>query len=495
MDASNRKAAAVAAVARAELARRNLLDFARQVYPGWTDAPHLTMIADLLERVDRGELKRLMVNLPPRHAKSTTCTQIFPAWYLGRHPRDQVIMATHSVELSERNSRGVRALVVDDRWPFEAKLSEATYSASRWSLTTGGGVFAAGVESSITGRGANKLILDDAQHDEGSPGERDAAWRWYTEVATPRLEPGAAIVAIGTRFAEDDLFGRILAGPDASEWTVVRLPALAEEGDPLGRAPGAALWPERIPVRELLDRKRVMGSRAFESQFQQNPVPLEGNVLRAQWLSGRYGTPPESFEKVVMGLDAAAKTGIANDYSALVTIGVKKNAYFVLDVVQRRVEFPDLVRMVEAGYQKHKPSAIYVEDASNAVALIQQLKRDSRLPIVPVKATGSKISRVEGVTGTLEAGKVLFPGEAPWLTDFERELLGFPNAKHDDQVDAFVLALSQVAKRRFTGAIVVGDGVSTWCDSDGTLHTNTEEYVSPAPSDQTGVANAMRRIW
>ena len=225
-----------------------------------------------------------------------------------------MIEATHSAELSERNSRGARALVQDDRWPFDAKLSGDSTSASRWNLTAGGGVFACGVGGSITGRGADILICDDLMHDSGSDGDREAAWKWFTEVAVPRLEPNGAIVMIGTRFSEDDIFGRLLDGPDADAWCLIRLPGICDSQDDLLQRPiGSALWPERISADTLAARKREMGTRAYECQFQQNPVPLEGNLIKAEWLQ-RYDQPPTEFTKVVCALDAAAKTGVSNDY-------------------------------------------------------------------------------------------------------------------------------------------------------------------------------------
>ncbi|MHB1798199.1 MAG: phage terminase large subunit [Vulcanimicrobiaceae bacterium] len=450
-DLGRAKSVAIAAAAQAELARRSLLDFAALLYPGWQNAAHLDRIASLLEAVERGDLRRLMVNLPPRHGKSVLVAQIFPAWYLGRNPRGNVIEATHGAELAERNSRGARALIQDERWPFASRLSLDSTSAARWNLLEGGGMYACGVDSSITGRGADVLILDDLQHDSGTEGEREAAWRWYCEIAVPRLEPGASIIAIGTRFAEDDLFGRLLDGPDADEWSVLRLPAFAEDDDPLGRAPGDALWPERISATELEARKRSMGSRWFACQFQQNPLPSEGNIVKASWLQS-YEKAPDSFEKIVCALDAASKTGVANDYSAIVVLGARPDGFYLLDVLRRKVEYPELLRMVQATFAQHNPSAIYIEDASAGTALIQNLRRESNLPIVPVKALGSKVSRVEGITGLLESGRVFFPKEAPWLVDFERELLAFPNAKHDDMVDAFVMALAQVIDRPFVYA-------------------------------------------
>ena len=270
-------------------------------------------------------------------------------------------------------------------------------------------------------------------------------------IAIPRLEPNGAVIMIGTRFSEGDIFGRVLDGPDADQWTVVRLPAICDsEDDLLHRQIGEALWAQRISADELRERKREMGTRAYECQFQQNPVPLEGNLIKAEWFQ-RYDQPPESFRKVVVGIDAAAKTGIHNDESCIVKLGVTGNAFFLLDCWTARVEFPDLLkRVVALEDETPKCSAIYVEDASNATAMLQVLKQSTRLPVIGVTAKGSKLSRVEACTGVFEAKKVFFPNEAPWLLTLERQLLGFPGTKRDDAVDALCLALSQVLNKKLT---------------------------------------------
>ena len=439
------------------------------------------MIAALLERVERGELRRLIVNLPPRHGKSLLCSSIFPAWYLGRHPRHNVIMATHSAELSERNSRGARALVQDNRWPFDSRLSGDSSSASRWNLDKGGGVFACGVGGSVTGRGANVLILDDAQHDSGTDSERESAWRWYQEIIVPRLEPGATIVAIGTRFAEDDIFGRLLDGPDADTWTVLRLPAFAaEENDPLGRAPLEALWPERISADELQARKRSMSPRWFAAQFEQDPTPATGTICKAEWI--QYAQTPTEFSKVVVGIDTASKTDQRHDFSAVVKIGISRNAFHVISAEHFKAEFPQLIRRVAAlGEEYPKPSTIYIEDSANAHALIQALKQETRLPIVGVPPKGSKISRFEATTGLFEARKVFLAKDLS--LDLERELLGFPGAKHDDLVDAFTLALAQlsVAKKQWFFTFG-GPGPHPYWLSE-TEHSPEVEETVPSLSD------------
>lgn len=433
---------ALLAAARAELARRDFLEFCKQLDGRFETPAHIQHIAQLLTQVESGDIRRLLICLPPRHGKSRIL-QFFAGWFMGRHPERHVITASHSAELSERNSRASRALVADDRWPFAARLSRDTQAQNRWSLDPDGGtLLATGVLGSITGHGADLLVLDDIEHDERSSAERKATWEWYSQIASPRLEPRGRIVSICTRWAEDDVAGRMLAGDDGAKWVACILPAFAVERDRLGRAIGEALWAERFSAAELVSRKHAMGSRAFSAQFGQEPLPLEGSIIKSAWLR-RWENLPRDFDNTVMALDAAAKTGISNDFSAIVVLGITESQFYVLDVWRQRVEYPDLLRAVVSKFAQHRPSAIYVEDTSNATALIQQLKRESHLPVVAVPIRGSKISRVESITGLLEAGKVLLPTEEPWLADFEVELLRFPYGKNDDQVDAFTLAVSK----------------------------------------------------
>jgi predicted phage terminase large subunit-like protein len=442
----NAETIAIGNVTREELSRRTLLDFAERMIPDFHPGRHLRYVADLLESVERGELDRLIVTLFPGSGKSTLL-QCFGSWYLGRNPRRKVIVASASAELAERNSRGSRALFTEDDWPFHAvELSKDVTAMTRWSTSQGGTLAAFGVGSQITGWRADLLILDDLQNDALTPAEREKLWKWYVEVLLQRLNPNGAIVLIQQRWGEDDLCGRAMAAPDGSDWRVVRLPALAEENDPLGRVVGESLWPEVWPA-EVLERRRRANERVFECAYQGNPMPGQGNLIKPEWLQ-RYDAAPKEFTKIVCALDAAAKTGVRNDYSAIVKLGVTENSYYVLDVWRDRVEFPALVRRVkQLENEDPEPSAIYVEDTSNAVALIQQLRQETTLPIVPVSPKGSKESRVEGITGTLEAKRLFLPNEAPWLLEFERELLSFPLARHDDMVDALTLAVSQAMRK------------------------------------------------
>jgi predicted phage terminase large subunit-like protein len=441
---AGKRTAAISTWAKAELARRQLLDFCQRLDRQYKTPAHVRASAALLEDVEAGRRSRVIVLEPPRHGKSRLL-QLFTAWYLGRNPERNVVTCSHGQELADRNSRLSRACLEDDRWPFATKLSAESSAVHRWNTRDGGGLFAVGAGGGITGRGADVLILDDLQHDAGSDTERESTWRWYAEVAVPRLEPGAAVVVIATRWHEDDLVGRMLAAEDGAEWKLLSLPAIATANDPIGRPMGAPLWPERFGAVELESRRVAMGSRAFEAQFNQNPLPATGNLFQRAWLHG-YETLP-AMRHTVLALDAASKVSSKNDYSVLLTAGTDGVRYFVIDVVRGRWEFPQLRDQLLSAYSHHRPNAIIIEDASAGVGLAQELQQETNLPIIPVPARGSKISRAEGVAPLFEAGKVAVPQPAlglPWLEEFETELLRFPNGKHDDQVDAVVLALTRL---------------------------------------------------
>lgn len=428
---------AIGRVAEEELARRHVLDFAQRTVPGYKVAPHLQQIAELLEAAERGDVRRLCISTFPGSGKSTLLSA-FVSWLIGRSPEKRVITASASSELAERNSRASRAMFTDASWPFDIELSKATYSQTRWDTTKSGGCFAIGVEGQITGWRGSVICADDVMNSHGTQTERDALWNWWREILMPRLEPGGSVILVNQRWGTDDIVQRVIESGE--DWMHVSLAAIDGAGN--------SAWPDRWPLEELERQRVAMGSRAFETAFMGRPIAVEGNLIKAEWLQ-RYDKAPEHFEKVVCALDAAAKTGVRNDYSAVVKIGVTENSYYVLDVWRDRVEFPSLIRRVKyLEGENPRPSTIYVEDTSNAVALIQELRQSTTFPIVPVAAKGSKESRVEGITGALEAKRVFLPNEAPWLLDFERELLSFPLGRHDDMVDAFTLALSQLASRK-----------------------------------------------
>ena len=456
---------ALSAAAADELARRRLIDFARLLYPQFESPPHIEYIAGLLEELEAGRVRRLCVSVPVRSGKSVLCSQIFPAWYVGRHPRESIILASHSESLAVLHSRQAKRLVQDDRYPFsDVKMSADSASVQRWNVTDGGGLYAIGVGGSITGRGSHVLIVDDALHDGLSAAERESAWAWLTEVAVPRMEPGARIIVVAARFADDDIPGRLAESADAKEWKFVSLPAIAGENDPMGRVPGAALWPTRFSIEELEERRQMMGSAAFEAQFQQNPTPAGGVMFKPEWFEHRFDVVPlirtewrdvalgafaattqviESSPLVIQAIDSAWKDGPSNDRSCIATLASDLKDIYVTDVLLGRWLFTDLYRIVNEIFRKHNPSRLFVEEAASGYAIVNQLRAETHVPVIGVTpGRESKAGRAESVTAYFEAGRVKFPRHASWMQDVLQEFLRFPvSARGDDAVDAICLGV------------------------------------------------------
>jgi predicted phage terminase large subunit-like protein len=476
--------------AESALARRSLLDFATLMYPRFSSPPHIRLIAGLLEEIEYGKRIRLGLSVGVRHGKSVLTSQLFAAWYLGRHPDRNVILASHSEDLATRNSRVAKHFLEDDRWPFpNVKLSSDSTAAARWNTTAGGGAYGIGVGGNVTGRGCDLCLIDDALHDGLSEGEREATYLWYSEVMTPRLEPGAAVVLIGARFAEDDLLGRILESEDGPNWVrnIVNLPALAIEGevDPLGRAPGEALWPERFSADELNMRRVSMGSKAFEAQFQQRPRPAGGAVFKEAWMNRRYrfGDHPEGL-RIIQSIDSAWKESVSADWSVIATWGATKTHFYLLDVWRQQCEFPKLKAAVLAQRALWEPIEIVVEQAASGWAIVQSLRDETSFPFIGIPSTSSKISRAEAVSPLFEAGRIVLPDNAPWLPIWFNEHIRFPSrAVKDDCVDTTSLALNRLAKWSQGGGDWYWGTLSTVAnpDADKRIFTRNGVYEPPPP--------------
>lgn len=429
-----------------------LLSYAIGHWGGYLESAHHKALARRLEDVSSGKCKRLMVFMPPRHGKSMLTSEYFPAWWLGMHPDKQIIAATYAQQLADDFGRKVRNLVISEahQWAFHGfSLSDDSQAANRFHTSMKGAYFAVGAGGPITGRGADLLLIDDpikGREDAESETMRQRLKDWYTSVARTRLMPGGAIVVIQTRWHEDDLAGWLLREHQHEGWEVLNLPALAEPGDQVGRAEGDPLWPAAYPLAELLTIKRAIGARDWAALYQQRPSAAEGSIFkREHW---QYFRPTETNPKaiiaslrvtrIIQAWDTAFKTKETNDYSVGVTIGITQSRYYVLDVWRDRCEFPDLKRALVAQAAKWAPHVVVIEDTAAGQSLIQELRRDTKLPLVPVKADRDKVSRANAVTPIHEAGLVYLPEDEPWLSDFTDELAGFPTAPHDDQVDAFV---------------------------------------------------------
>src|ERR1035437_4922821 len=430
------------------LARTDLACFCAMSYPRFELAHHHRLIVVKLEASERGEIDRLMIFMPPRHGKSLIGSTLFPAWFLGRHPEWSVIASSYGSELATDFGRRVRNLVSDGLFQSifpGAKLAGDSTAAHRFSLSKGGNYYAVGAGGPITGRGADLLLIDDPiknREDANSESYRRSLHQWFESTAYTRLQPEGAVVIISTRWHQDDQCGWLLREHGEEGWTVLNLPAVAEE-DEGWRNEGDALWPKKFPVKTLAKIREQVGGATWAALYQQRPAAAEGAIFRREWWKTfTPATLPARFEQIVVSLDTAFKSGSSNDYSVGLVLGVGETGYFVLDIWRDRVEFPALLRAVEMLALKWRPDRVLIEDKASGQSLIQELQTSSRLAIEPVKVDSDKVTRATACTPLVEAGKVFLPEDAAWLADFLEEVSSFPASPHDDMVDALSQALN-----------------------------------------------------
>lgn len=443
---------------RAELARRRLVDFMEYDSRGaWRRARHLERLCHALESIERGEIDRLMVFMPPRHGKSEVCSKKFPAWYLGRNPGKEIILSSYAADLAYDFSRIARD-TLRERGPelWGVKVSSDSSAVGRWGIEgKRGGCVAAGVGGPITGRGAHVGIIDDPfknAEEAASQTIRDKVWEWYRSTFRTRLAPGGAIVLVMTRWHEDDLAGRLIAEMQAGgeQWVIIEMQAEAEEGDPLGRAIGETLWPEHGFDKAWAEATKVaVGSYFWQALYQQRPSAPEGEILKRGWWKF-YKAIPADLQEVIQSWDMTFKDSDGSDFVVGGVWGRKGADKYLLDQVRGRMDFPTTLAAVKALTAKWPQArAKLVEDKANGPAVIAMLKRE--IPgLIPVEPQGSKMARVAAVSPEIEAGNVYLPDPsiAPWVNDFIEECAAFPNGKHDDQVDQMSQALLRFGQRR-----------------------------------------------
>jgi len=452
-----------------ELCRHDFTAFLRKGWP-WISGGdpiawnwHLDAIAYRLERIELGEIRRSLINLPPRNGKSKTVSVLWVAWMLGRDPTLNFVCVSYSNELSGKMARDCRA-VMEAPWYsdiFPGTVISRTRSAA-WDFETtrGGGRLATSVTGTLTGRGGDIIILDDVIKPEeaNSQTTREAVNDWFRSTLASRLNDKmtGAILCVMQRLHEHDLSGMLL---EQGGWDHLAIPAIATEDRSIMLAAGGVhrlregdvLHPAREP-REVLDELKVaMGSYAFEAQYQQQPLPAEGNLYRREWL---LTSPPEIADEqhgeIIQSWDTAIKTGSSNDYSVCVTARVVRRQIHIIDVWRGRVEFPELQhRAVELAQKWHNPTVL-IEDRASGQQLIQALRAGDWHGVPnPIGRNPEldKYSRAAGVSSIAEAGQLFLPAAAPWLEEFTRELLAFPSTRHDDQVDALSQLLAWARQR------------------------------------------------
>ena len=438
-----------------ELARLDFAVYAALTWPCFEFPPHLKLLVEELERVERGESDRLMIYMPPRHGKSLLASTLFPAWYLGRKPEKSIIASSYGQELASDFGRRVRGIVSDPlhRAIFpNSIIRDDSNAVHRFGLSAGGNYFAVGAGGPITGRGADLLLIDDpikSREQAYSAAERRSLQSWYESVAYTRLQPSGAIVLVQTRWHEDDLAGWLLKEHASEAWRVVSLPALAETGDQLGRSEGAALWPQRFPLSGLERIRNAIGSAAWLSQYQQRPAPEGGAIFKRDWFKSYPTRERPVCSQTIISLDTAFKTGESNDYSVIQVWGQTATGYALIDQWRERREFGDLMRKAVALGDALSPNYVLIEDAASGQSLIQMLRNETRLPILPVKPLGDKVARAHAVSPLVESGRVFLPDQASWLRELIDEVTSFPAAPHDDQVDAMTQALNYLREHQY----------------------------------------------
>ena len=436
---------------RRKLATERLLPFCQYTLSNYQVPPHIQALSNALEAIDRGELKRLMVIMPPRHGKSEIVSLRFPCWYLARHPEDYVVQAGYAESIALTHSRKARDIFISGEMqrlfpnirhrpetPGQELVIPERQAAHEWGTKQGGSYYAVGIGGGLTGRGFNLGIIDDPVKDDEEASSltiREKVWEWYKTVFRTRAQPDASIILVMTRWHQEDLAGRLLKqahdDPNADQWKVLHFPALHE---------GQALWPERYPLKVLESIRSSIGSRAFESLYQGNPTIAEGQIIKREWW--RYFLERPRFARTLHSWDTAFKAKELNDYSVCTIWGEAQNGYYLLDVWRAKVEFPELERAAVALYERDRPDLVIVEDKASGQSLVQALQRNTRIPVLPVKVDRDKVARANSVTPLIESGRVLLPESAPWLFDYIEELSAFPNAAHDDQVDSTTQALA-----------------------------------------------------
>lgn len=418
----------------------------RDFVPGW----HHRLLARELELVEKGETDRLMVMMPPRHGKSEVTSVRFPAWFMGRNPKLNVIACSYSADLAESFSRRVRDLTASKlfRGVFGGKgLKRNVRSAARWELEEGGRYLAAGAGGSITGQGGHLIIIDDPvknSEQASSAVYRDKLWEWYRSTLFTRLEKNGRIILVQTRWHEDDLAGRLLAeAPD--EWKVLKLPAVAEE-DGFFRRCGEPLWTEKYGRDELGRIKQSVGSRVWNALYMQEPAPDSGTVLKRDWWR-YYKTMPSDVDYWFQSWDMSFKGSEGADYVVGQVWAVKGSGRYLADMVRDRMDFSATVRAVKnltALWPQAK--AKYVEDKANGSAVLSALRKEVQ-GLIAVEPKGSKIARAYAVQPILEAGNVYLPEDKAFSAELVEEAAAFPFGRHDDMVDALTQALNESGTR------------------------------------------------
>ena len=417
---------------------------------------HIDVLADYLLKAYRRDIKRLVITLPPRSLKSISASVAFIAWALGQDPSLRFICASYSGDLAGKHGRDSRT-IMETPWYKQifprTRINPNKSAEYEFETTVGGYRLATSPGGTLTGRGSGFLIIDDAinPRDAMSETKREGVKNWFDGTLYSRLDDkrNDVIIVIMQRVHVDDLVAHVLA---KDGWVQLNLPAIAEtnerfeldDGRVFTREPGDLLHPEREPVEVLEQAKKNLGTFFFNTQFQQNPVPAEGNLIRWEWFpTFKLHLGWEEGDRFVHSWDTAIKSGELNDYSVGTVWLIRNGEMYLLDVIREHLDYPDLKRRIieVAKTRRYMADNILIEDAGSGSSLIQDLRSTASLHPIAIKPWADKVIRMSAETAQIEAGKVFIPEQAPWLGEFQAEILQFPHGKHDDQVDSMSQAL------------------------------------------------------
>ena len=447
----------LAVLEKNEACQKDFLTFVKTVWPEFIAGRHHKIIADKLERVARGELKRLIINMAPRHTKSEFASFLFPAWMMGQNPSMKIIQATHTTELAVNFGRKTKNLIESDdfREVFPGvKLAADSKASGRWDTSNGGMYYAVGVGSNLAGRGGDLVIIDDPHSEQTAMSANgfDDAWDWYTGGPRQRLQPGGSIVLVQTRWSEKDMTGQLLRAqaknPLADQWEVVELPAIFEDG--------TSCWPEYWSLEDLTSVKESIPPSKWNAQYQQNPTGEENAIIRReQWQCWEKEKVPQ-LEYVIQSYDTAFSKRETADYSAITTWGVfypneggSGPNLILLDSQKGRWDFPELKQIALDNYKFWEPDTVIIEAKASGTPLTQEL-RNMGIPVVNFTPSrgNDKVMRVHSVSPLFEAGMVWAPDET-WADELIEEVAAFPNGEHDDLVDSMTQALMRYRQGNF----------------------------------------------
>jgi len=409
-------------------------------------ARHLEYINDILKQVAEGKITRVMISLPPRHGKSFFVSQFFPAWFLGNYPDKRVILTTYESSFARSWGRKIRNLIVKvgcepDLFPHPVRLAQDSRAADAWDIEGhAGGMITAGVGAGVTGHGGDLIIIDDPiknAEEAQSPTIQDKLWDWWDSTLSTRLEPGGAIIIIQTRWSKHDLVGKLIDQDEDNEWVKIVLPAIAEENDLLGRAPGEALWPERWTLKALLKVRAKMRPFWWNSLYQQNPIDKEGTLFKREWFE-IVDDYPASCAKARYW-DFAGTKGKKSDWSAGSLGGLKDGIFYIIHIDRFQKTLMDkLPRVIQNAEIDGRATPIcWEEEGGSSGKDVTEIYAQALMgwTVFPIRSTGPKIIRADPLASQARLGHVkLVRGD--WNRAFLDEIETFPFGEHDDQVDS-----------------------------------------------------------